>query len=1094
MNTRVSIIIPVHNCLSLTESCLTSIEKYTPREGVEILIVDDASDEEISQALIARTNELTTSGLPTRIFKNKNRESFSYNNNFAAKHAHGEYLCLLNNDTLVTPGWLEGMLEVAASDSLIAVVGNKHIFPTTELLHHCGVGLDNDGHPFHFHPHADPTLPSANYQREHQIVSFACVLINAKIYQKLSGLNEDYRNGYEDCDFCLRAKKLGYKIIYTPASVIYHYGQSTPGRKDTDTVNWELFRSQWPSQSLRDFVSVSENDDKFDNTILNSPRRITPAKEGIHFAVDLSAGSALSWLSAEFALSLVERGKKVSLPKCQLTDTIEPKKRKILEGLMTNRPLGTYHLKVNHYWKNFIDQELWGEVNAEFFVTNYRFKGDIKPLDPWSAHTLYNEYRKLPMSDFCQKSLIDLGVTPDRTQVVPLGYAREIDTLTISKRESSGADLNILLTTNSHDLLRYGTDIAVAALAKAFTRSTPVVIHIKDYGAGAANGLLKKWISSHPNFPRVVWHETFVTKEELLHLYSSMDICLAPFRGEGFSMKVLDAMALGIPVMMPAFGGPLEYARTGSFIELPFKEIPVGECYDTKNSFVGSGAYWCEVDTAQLTSKLKELVDNRAGLVGVGEQARKDVLGHYSWDRAAEKLVDALEGWSMERVRAVAPNLTPSKLPISVIIPTFNREDVLELTLEGYQNQTLNKSLFEIIIVNDHGKKINLDEIVSKHSNTLQLSFFDNEGKNGPGAARNLAIRKALGEVILITGDDIIPAPNLLELHLENHLEHPELESGCVGLNLWHSDLDLTWMMNHIVTTGGQQFNYNNMEHKQPVPFDRFYTSNVSVKRRFLAQMEHLFNPWFRLAAFEDIELAYRLHLRGLQLYYLEDAVGYHHHQMTIRTMSERQRKCGRMLTIMSQMHPKFIPVQHQLYLDALQAEKRKREISLVQKDLCDWRETLECLVRKFDSVEALIENKVSLSDSPHLSSGLSTIDFQISEIRTKLFDGVLDLMLRVGMAEEWAAGSKDESWAPNWTALLATAEVFRSQINSFAEQAPHPEANSDLAQQNSQLQQLKIEVQELRTVVSQFSVSARMKHKIKTVGRKFIPFSERIF
>jgi len=1078
---------------------LASVELHTSRTDIEILIVDDASDDEVNKALVARAAQLSKNGIQTKVLRNKSRESFSHNNNLAAKEAKGNFLCLLNNDTYVTAGWLEALLDVVDSDPTIAVVGNKHIFPNTGLLHHCGVGLDDEGHPYHFHPHSNPALPSANYQRELQIVSFACVLIRTEIYQKLSGLNVEYRNGYEDCDFCLRARKQGYKVAYTPASVIYHYGQSTPGRKDTDKSNWELFRSHWPSQSLRDFVSVSETDEKFNASILAAPRRVSQSKEGIHIAVDLSAGSALSWLSAEFALSLAEHGKKVSLPKCELTNTIEPEKRKILSDLMMGSPLGTYHLKINHYWKNFIEQDLWGEVNAEFFVTNYRFRGDIKPLDPWSAHTLYNEYRKLPMSGFCLDSLTDFGVAKDRCKVVPLGYAREIDSLGIVKKDSVGEDLNILLTTNSHDLLRYGTDISVSALAKAFNRQDPVVVHIKDYGAGAGDGLLRKWIASHPNFPRVVWHETFVTKEELLHLYASMDVAVAPFRGEGFSMKVLDAMALGIPVMMPAFGGPLEYARNGNFIDLPFREVPVGECYDTRNSFVGPGAYWCEVNTEQLTTELTKLLDSRHNLLTIGEKARNDVLGVYSWDSAADKLVDALEVWSAERARVVSVNLAPSKLPVSVIIPTHNREEVLELTLQGYQKQTLNKSLFEIILVNDHGKKNRLDEIVNTHSNTLKLSFFENDGAHGPGAARNLAIRKARGEVVFITGDDIVPAPDLLELHLESHLEHPELEAGFVGLNSWHPDLDLTWMMKHIVEAGGQQFNYNNMVDRKPAPFDRFYTSNVSVKRRFLAQMEHLFNPWFRLAAFEDIELAYRLHLRGLQLYYLEDAVGFHHHQMTVRGMSERQRKCGRMLTIMAEMHPKFIPIQHQLYLDALQSEFRKRLVSPIQDEIGDWKETFEFLIKRFESVEKFLGTTNRGIDVPHLKSELSKVDSQMAEIRTQLFDGVLDLMLRVGMAEEWAAGSNEENWAPNWTSLMATSEVFRSSISqSSHETTSNASANgrtsltktaSEVTEQNKQLQQLKVEVQELRTVVSQFSVSARMKHKIKTVGRKFITF-----
>jgi len=1099
MSPTVSILIPIHNCLELTAACLQSIRECTSLENVEVILIDDASDSATAAALKQEVEAFEALNCPASIIRNEERQSFSANNNAAAREAKGTFLCLLNNDTIVTPGWLEGLLDVMERRSDIAVLGNKHLFPATGLLHHCGIGLDSDGHPIHLHPHADPDLPAANYERDLQMVSFACVLIKADIYQKLRGLDERYRNGYEDCDFCLRAVRNGYKVAYTPASIIYHYGQSTPGRTDTDSANWQLFRNQWPAEGIRDLVSVTESDAAFNELIRTTPRRIGRSQAGIHFAVDLSAGSALSWLAADFAVGLAELGQPVSIPRCKLTDTLEPKKRERLESLMTETPNGTYHLKINHYWKNFLQQDLWGEVNAEFFVTNYRFRGDTKPLDPWSAHTLLNEHRKLPMSGFCLDSLRDIGVAEERCRVAALGYAHEIDSLSLERSEKRGEDLQILLTTNSHDLYRYGTDLAIASLAAAYTKNDPVVVHIKDYGAGAGEGLLRRWIAQHPNFPRVVWHERFVTKAELLSLYASMDLALAPYRGEGFSMKILDAMALGLPVMMPAFGGPLEYATAGTFISTPFTEVPVGECYDTKNSFVGPGAYWCEVDGGALTSQLKSLIDDRAALEAVGSKARAAVRGRFSWESASRNLLNILRGWSAERSRSVAANLAPSHLPISVIIPTHNREEILERTLEGYQRQTLDPAEFEIILVNDHGKKERLTRIVDENRARLQLSYFENDGANGPGAARNLAIRKARGEIIFITGDDIIPDRNLLGLHLNGHRSRPELESGFVGLNLWHEELEHTWLMRHIIGAGGQQFNYHGMVDQKPVPFDRFYTSNVSVKRRFLAELENLFNPWFRLAAFEDIELAYRLHLRGLQLHYLENAIGYHHHQMTAAAMAERQRKCGRMLTIMAQMHPKFVPQSHQRYLDALQSRVREGSVSGMES----WNSVAEFFLKRFESVERLICSTEAESKGPttYLQAERVRNEEQLRAVRAVLFDGLLDLMLRVGMAEEWAAQSSAESWAADWIANLALPEVFRTSLAirpapDFSEHASSKNLLNDMRDTELQLrlQSQKLEVVQnelcgLQNWVTQFSISGRMKHKLKSVGQKFIPF-----
>ena len=197
---------------------------------------------------------------------------------------------------------------------------------------------------------------------------------------------------------------------------------------------------------------------------------------------------------------------------------------------------------------------------------------------------------------------------------------------------SKQKELQLFVMTNSHDLYRYGSDILIDALGKAFTKDDDVVVHIKDYGLGAGNNDLEKWISKYPNFPKVIWHKTFLSKENLIALYTKMDALIAPFRGEGFGMKVIDAMALGLPVLMPNFSGVTEYAKKGSFIGLDYKEVPVGKCYDTENSFVSEDAYWCEVSTSDLQNKLKSILKDRSPLEQVGIDAKKAVFGKYNWD------------------------------------------------------------------------------------------------------------------------------------------------------------------------------------------------------------------------------------------------------------------------------------------------------------------------------------------------------------------------------------------------------------------------------------------------------------------------------
>ena len=134
-------------------------------------------------------------------------------------------------------------------------------------------------------------------------------------------------------------------------------------------------------------------------------------RDGIHLAIDLSQGSALTWVAGELAVALADLGMQVSLPRVQtLSPTLEPRLQPRLAALMSDTPCRTYHVKLNHYWPQFLMQEVKGEINAELFVTNYRFRGGIHPLDLWSRNLVANDARKLPLSSFCRDSLVDLGV------------------------------------------------------------------------------------------------------------------------------------------------------------------------------------------------------------------------------------------------------------------------------------------------------------------------------------------------------------------------------------------------------------------------------------------------------------------------------------------------------------------------------------------------------------------------------------------------------------------------------------------------------------------------------------------------------------
>src|SRR5688500_17576421 len=124
-NPKVSIIIPVYNQISYTLKCLESITKAKDSTSIEVIVIDDCSNDD-TQEVLSKIEGLI-------YFRNTTNQGFVKNNNIAAKFAKGEYLFLLNNDTEVTDGYLEWLLKTFEMYSDAAVVGSKLVYPDGTL-------------------------------------------------------------------------------------------------------------------------------------------------------------------------------------------------------------------------------------------------------------------------------------------------------------------------------------------------------------------------------------------------------------------------------------------------------------------------------------------------------------------------------------------------------------------------------------------------------------------------------------------------------------------------------------------------------------------------------------------------------------------------------------------------------------------------------------------------------------------------------------------------------------------------------------------------------------------------------------------------
>jgi glycosyltransferase involved in cell wall biosynthesis len=211
---------------------------------------------------------------------------------------------------------------------------------------------------------------------------------------------------------------------------------------------------------------------------------------------------------------------------------------------------------------------------------------------------------------------------------------------------------------------------------------------------------------------------------------------------------------------------------------------------------------------------------------------------------------------------------------LSVVIPTYNREKVLARALEGYLAQSSPRLIHELLVVDD-GSTDDTESMVREFSGRAMFSIrYLRQPNKGPAAARNLGIREAHSALVLFTDSDIIPECDLVEQHIEWHQTNSQTTAAVLGYVTWPREIKATPFMRWYGE--GRLFGFDRLRNKPEASFHFFYTCNLSLKTEFLRTCGQ-FDEEFKSAAYEDIELGFRLSKRGLQLLYNPAAIGYHY-------------------------------------------------------------------------------------------------------------------------------------------------------------------------------------------------------------------------
>jgi GT2 family glycosyltransferase len=242
---RVSVIVPIHGKLAYTIACLRSIARHGANAPFEVIVVDDASPDD-STVVLAQIDGL-------RLLHNERNLGFIGSCNAGAALARGEYLLFLNNDTQVTPGWLDRLLDCFAEEQGCGIAGSRLAYPDGRLQEAGGL-VYADGSAWNYGRFEDRDDPRFLYRRDVDYVSGAALMIDAALFRQIGGFDPRYAPAYcEDMDLAFAVRATGRRVVYQPESLVVHCeGISSgldpfAGVKQYQTANRATFVDKWQS-------------------------------------------------------------------------------------------------------------------------------------------------------------------------------------------------------------------------------------------------------------------------------------------------------------------------------------------------------------------------------------------------------------------------------------------------------------------------------------------------------------------------------------------------------------------------------------------------------------------------------------------------------------------------------------------------------------------------------------------------------------------------------------------------------------------------------------------------------------------------------
>lgn len=246
---KASVIVLSWNGMDYLQDCLDALLAQDFAD-LELIVVDNASTDGSADFVASHYPDV-------RLLRNERNLGFAAGNNRGLRAATGDVVVLLNQDTVVQPGWLTALVQALASDPRRGIVGGKALYPDGRIQH-AGGYVDAQGNGAHY-GYRQKDEGQFEQVREVDFVTGAALAISRAALAAVGDLDEGFGLAYwEDVDWCYRVRAAGFQVVYVPQAVLIHKEASMAARVSHEGM-YELQRNRlrfvlkhWPVGRLVD--------------------------------------------------------------------------------------------------------------------------------------------------------------------------------------------------------------------------------------------------------------------------------------------------------------------------------------------------------------------------------------------------------------------------------------------------------------------------------------------------------------------------------------------------------------------------------------------------------------------------------------------------------------------------------------------------------------------------------------------------------------------------------------------------------------------------------------------------------------------------